>query len=141
MDCHHYIRSGRAGSPKLQDGSIPSKIHWYVQAPDYVSRSKHLTASTDNTETVVTIVLVMEIFLRFVVDWRHFHMSRRNWVDLSLAVITAIIQIPAIRQLEQPYAWLTFFQIVRIYRVVLAVSLTRDLIVGPRIKLSMQNLN
>ena len=84
----------------------------------------------DNAETVTTIILALEICLRFVADWRNFHRSRRNWVDLTLAIITAIMQIPFIHRSGQAYAWLTFFQIVRIYRVVLAVPLTRDLIVS-----------
>ena len=62
-------------------------------------------------------------------DWRRFHKSKRNLVDLALAVITTIIQIPVIKHSGQPYAWLTFFQIIRIYRVVLAVEITRTLIV------------
>ncbi|KAL9018285.1 MAG: hypothetical protein Q9185_004388 [Variospora sp. 1 TL-2023] len=82
----------------------------------------------DTTETVVTLVLIIEIFARFAVDWRKFHRSKRNWVDLGIAVTTAVIQIPPIRNSGQPYAWLTFFQILRFYRVVLAVSITRDLI-------------
>ena len=84
---------------------------------------------TDRAETVVTFVLFVEIILRFVTDWRNFHKSRRNWVDLSLAIITAIIQLPPIHLHGQLYAWMTVFQILRIYRVVLAVPLTRDLIV------------
>ena len=82
----------------------------------------------DTTETTVTIVLACEIVLRFLSDWRNSHRSTRNWVDLSLAIITAVIQIPQIHQSGQTYEWLTFFQIIRIYRVVLAVSLTRELI-------------
>ncbi|KAI4170476.1 MAG: hypothetical protein LQ343_004979 [Gyalolechia ehrenbergii] len=82
----------------------------------------------DTTETVVTIILVFEILARFAVDWRNFHRSKRNLVDLGIAVITAIIQIPPIRHSGQPYAWLTIFQILRFYRVVLAVSITRDLL-------------
>ena len=85
-------------------------------------------AFINNTETVITLVLVFEICFRFASDWRNFHRSKRNWVDLGLAVVTAVIQFPPIRSSGQPYAWLTFFQIVRFYRVVLAVSLTRDLI-------------
>ena len=50
-------------------------------------------------------------------------------MDLAIAVITATIQIPQIHNSGTPYKWLTFFQIVRIYRVVLAVPITRDLIV------------
>lgn len=83
----------------------------------------------DVTGTVVTFFLVLEIILRFVTDWRCFHKSRRNLVDLGLAAITAIIQIPLIRSSGEPYAVLTVFQVLRIYRVVLAFSLTRDLIV------------
>ena len=82
----------------------------------------------DNTETSVACVLVFEIFLRFIADWRNFHKSQRNWIDLSLAIITAVIQIPHIHNSGEAYNWLTFFQIIRIYRVVLAVSLTRELI-------------
>lgn len=78
----------------------------------------------------MTLILLLEILLRFVVDWRNFHKDKRNWVDLGLAVVTAVIQIPFIRASGQPYAWLTFFQIIRIYRVVLAVPMTRKLIVS-----------
>lgn len=81
-----------------------------------------------NIEAVISIILLIEIMLRLVADWRNFHKSPRNWVDLGIAVITTTIQIPPIRNSGQAYAWLTFFQIVRVYRVVLAVPLTRDLI-------------
>lgn len=95
-------------------------------------RSASMSRSRENfindTETVVTIVLAAEIVLRFLTDWRNFHKSRRNWIDLGLAIITAIIQIPQIHNSQQTYEWLTFFQIVRIYRVILTVSLTRELI-------------
>lgn len=96
-------------------------------------RSADMGPSRENfiekCETVVTLVLVFEICLRFLCDWRNFHTSPRNWVDLFLAVITAVMQLPPVHRSKQPYAWLTFFQIIRIYRVVLAVSLTRQLIV------------
>ncbi|QIX02069.1 hypothetical protein AMS68_007586 [Peltaster fructicola] len=82
----------------------------------------------DVSETIVTLVLVGEIIFRMLSDLRDFSHHRRNWFDLFLAVITCIIQIPAIKNSGNPYAWLTFFQIVRIYRVVLAFPLTRDLI-------------
>jgi len=81
-----------------------------------------------NSETVVTLFLLLEIVLRFVCDWRHFFHSKRNWVDLFLAIVTTAIQIPAIRHSGQAYAWLSAFQIARIYRVVLAVRVTRELV-------------
>ncbi|KAI9674671.1 MAG: calcium channel protein [Caeruleum heppii] len=79
-------------------------------------------------ETIVTLLLVLEIIVRIAAEPRRFWKSKRNLVDLGLAVITAVIQIPQIRNSGRPYAWLTLFQIMRIYRVVLAVSATRDLI-------------
>jgi len=82
------------------------------------------------SETGVTFVLLFEIVVRFLSDWRTFFMRKDNWVDLSLAVITSVMQIPAIHGSGQPYAWLTLFQILRIYRVVLAIPLTRNLVVS-----------
>ena len=88
----------------------------------------------------MTVILVVEIVLRFVVDWRNFHKDKRNWVDLGLATVTVVIQIPLIRKSGQPYAWLTFFQIIRIYRVVLAVPMTRELIVSSGSTLAASSL-
>jgi hypothetical protein len=83
-------------------------------------------------ETIVTMVLFIEILIRLTVDWRHFFRSKRNITDLLIAIITAIIQIPAVKYAYngKAYAWLTIFQILRVYRVVLAVPMTRDLIVS-----------
>jgi hypothetical protein len=83
-------------------------------------------------ETIVTLVLFVEILIRLTVDWRHFFKSKRNITDLLIAIVTAIIQIPAIKHAYngKAYAWLTIFQIIRVYRVVLAVPITRDLIVS-----------
>lgn len=81
-----------------------------------------------NTETVVTFLLLLEILARFACDWRHFHRSGQNCTDLFLAVITCIMQIPPIRNSEEAYAWMTTFQIARVYRVVLAIPVTRELI-------------
>jgi hypothetical protein len=95
-------------------------------------RSAGMSPSRENfisySEGVVTMVLFIEIIIRFAANWRHFHRRRRNLVDAALAVITMVILLPPIRNSGQPYAWLTIFQIVRIYRVVWAVPMTRDLI-------------
>ncbi|KAH7080347.1 calcium-channel protein CCH1 [Paraphoma chrysanthemicola] len=84
----------------------------------------------DRSETVVTLILLFEIMIRLVVDWRHFFGSKRNVTDLLIAIITTVIQIPPIKESHdgKAYAWLTIFQIIRVYRVVLAVPVTRDLI-------------
>lgn len=81
----------------------------------------------DTVEVVVTILLDIDILLRIITNWRNFHRSRRNFFDLFLAVITTIILIPPIRN-HRAYKWLTVFQIIRVYRVVLAVPITRKLI-------------
>lgn len=82
----------------------------------------------DASETVVTLLLFVEIVIRFSVDWRKFFRHRHNYLDLGLAVMTVIMQIPPIHRSGQAYAWLTIFQVLRIYRVVLAIPWTRDLI-------------
>lgn len=84
------------------------------------------------SEIGVTFLLLAEIIIRFVVDWRHFFKSKQNVTDLMIAIITTIIQIPAIKQSHdgRAYAWLSIFQIIRVYRIVLAVKMTRDLIVS-----------
>jgi hypothetical protein len=85
----------------------------------------------DRAEILVTLILLLEILIRLVVDWRHFFSSKRNVTDLAIAIITTVIQIPIIKNSHdgKAYAWLTIFQIMRVYRVVLAVPMTRDLIV------------
>ncbi|OQE41116.1 hypothetical protein PENCOP_c005G03447 [Penicillium coprophilum] len=100
-----------------------------VQALRSSSMSANLARIIDTTETVVTIILLVEIILRFASDWRMFHRKRRNLTDLFLAIITCIIQIPPIRNSGRAYTVLTMFQILRVYRVVLAFSVTRKLIV------------
>jgi voltage-dependent calcium channel len=80
---------------------------------------------------VVTIIFDIEIILRFIIafpDWRAFFRKTRSVCDLFLAVSTTIIQIPAIRN-SGVYGWLTIFQILRVYRVILAVPITRNLLV------------
>ncbi|MDA4133701.1 MAG: ion transporter, partial [Thaumarchaeota archaeon] len=76
----------------------------------------------------MTSLLDVEIVVRIAADWRRFHRKPRILVDLGLALATTIIILPPIRNLGQTYAWLTIFQILRIYRVVLAVPITRSLI-------------
>ncbi|KAI1430100.1 Ion transport protein-domain-containing protein [Xylaria sp. FL1777] len=77
---------------------------------------------------LVTGLLDVEIAIRIVANWKSFHRSKRNLVDLFLAVANTIILLPPVRNSGQPYAWLTIFQILRVYRVVLAIPITRDLI-------------
>ena len=99
-----------------------------VQSLRNSTMHSYTAALIDAVELAVTLILLGEIIIRFLCDWRDFTHHRRNWIDLGLAVITTIIQIPVIHNSGAPYAWLSVFQIMRIYRVVLAVQITRDLI-------------
>lgn len=99
-----------------------------VQTLREANMSKDTELFIMNSESCVTLLLLVEIILRFLCDWRNFFRGKRNWVDLFLAIVTSITQIPPIRNSPHVYAWLTTFQIARIYRVVLAVRVTRELI-------------
>jgi hypothetical protein len=117
---------------------IASKISWvWVVVIVYGLFCQSLRSATmpesrenyiDASEIVVTSLLDVEIVLRLVTNFRRFHHKPRNLVDLGLAVITTVILIPPIRNSGQVYNWLTIFQIVRVYRVVLAIPMTRKLI-------------
>ena len=80
-------------------------------------------------ELVTTILLDIEIAIRFAGNPSRFHRSWFNLFDLMLAVATTVILIPPIHNSGQPYAWLSVFQILRAYRVVLAIPVTRKLII------------
>ncbi|KAK5628230.1 hypothetical protein RRF57_003945 [Xylaria bambusicola] len=82
----------------------------------------------DTSTYLVTALLDVEIAIRIAANWKYFHRSKRNLVDLFLALANTIILLPPIRNSGQTYAWLTIFQILRVYRVVLAIPITRDLI-------------
>ncbi|KAK4937603.1 calcium channel protein [Elasticomyces elasticus] len=133
--------------PNLDDESMTKKSHlkklfdkthyfWIlIIVYDLVVQSMRTAYMSDSrekfimdSETIVTLLLLVEIILRFLCDWRNFFRGKRNCFDLLLAIITSVMQIPAIRHSGQPYAWLSAFQIARIYRVVLAVRVTRELV-------------
>ncbi|KAJ6445532.1 protein phosphatase 2A regulatory subunit cdc55 [Purpureocillium lavendulum] len=78
-------------------------------------------------EVIATILLDVEMVIRFIANWKGFYRSRRNLVDLGLAIVTTVILIPPIRH-SRAYPWLSVFQIVRAYRIVLAIPVTRKLI-------------
>lgn len=84
----------------------------------------------DNLELYFTLAFLVEIVLRcmsYLPDWRAFKKSNSNIADALLAVITCCIQIPVVRN-SAVYPWLTVFQLMRFYRVILAVPRMRKLI-------------
>ncbi|TKY88115.1 hypothetical protein EX895_002825 [Sporisorium graminicola] len=84
-------------------------------------------------ELYFTLAFDFEISMRFLAfvldgDWRGFLASKQNRADFFLALVTSIIQIPAIKH-SQVYPWLTFFQLARFYRVIAAIPRMRVLLV------------
>ena len=86
----------------------------------------------NRAEQGFTIVFAVEIFFRFLAylldsDVRGFFESRQNCLDLFLAVVTCVIQIPVIKN-HRVYAWFTVFQLARFYRVIAAIPRMRLLL-------------
>lgn len=130
----HFEERARNGS-RLQKISDKSRFFFVLvisfglvsMACKSASMSHFRSRFVSNAEIVVTSLLDLEVALRCVAYWRGFHRSRRNLFDLGVAIITTVILFPPIRH-SKAYPWLTVFQIVRVYRVVLAIPVTRKLI-------------
>ncbi|KAI0913170.1 Ion transport protein-domain-containing protein [Ustulina deusta] len=100
----------------------------FAQAWRSSNRGPERKVFIDISTYLVTGLLDVEIAIRVAANWKFFHRSKRNLVDLFLAVANTVILLPPILHSGQTYAWLTIFQLLRVYRVVLAVPITRDLI-------------
>lgn len=68
--------------------------------------------------------------MSYLPNYRKFARRTRNKVDTILVIVTTIIQIPVIRN-SPVYPWLTVFQLMRFYRVILAVPRMKALLVNP----------
>ncbi|KAG0294302.1 calcium channel protein, partial [Dissophora globulifera] len=77
-----------------------------------------------------TVAFGIDILIRFLV-WmpkpKEFFESKKNVVDLFLATVTLIIQIPPIHN-SHAYVYLTVFQVIRIYRPIIFVERLKTLI-------------
>ncbi|WRT67795.1 uncharacterized protein IL334_004769 [Kwoniella shivajii] len=83
-----------------------------------------------NLEIAFTLAFDVEIIIRIAghfPDWRSFFLGGRNCFDLFLAVGCSIIIIPVISK-GGIYPWLTIFQLLRWYRVILAFPRMRPLL-------------
>ncbi|EPQ53396.1 hypothetical protein GLOTRDRAFT_45533 [Gloeophyllum trabeum ATCC 11539] len=86
----------------------------------------------DKGELALTVVFDIEIVIRILAelpDWRAFFSSGQNWLDTVLAIGSTVIQIPAVHD-SAVYPWLTIFQILRFYRVILEVPRMRPLLLA-----------
>ncbi|KDQ58077.1 hypothetical protein JAAARDRAFT_69375 [Jaapia argillacea MUCL 33604] len=86
----------------------------------------------DYGELALTLVFDVEIFIRILAelpDWRNFFLNGRNWLDTILAIGSSIIQIPAVHN-SAVYPWLTIFQLLRFYRVILEIPRMKPLLLA-----------
>lgn len=103
-----------------------------IQASRNADMPASKLASLLRLELYFTIAFDVEIILRAIAslpDWRSLWSGGQNITDITLAVVTSVIQIPIIRD-SNAYPWLTFFQLARFYRVILAIPRTRRLLVS-----------
>lgn len=86
----------------------------------------------EQIERYLMVAFDVEIIIRIAFDtmdagfWSFFD-RKRNALDLLIAVITTIIQIPVVHD-SSWYPWLTFFQLLRFYRVIAAIPRMKSLL-------------
>ena len=139
VDHEPYMQSHRQSrldsASKLQRLYDKSEPFWVLiiavallcQALRSATMSDHRENLIIIAEIVTTSLLDVEIAIRVGLYRRDYYRSWRNLFDLGLAIVTTIILIPPILH-SDAYPWLTVFQILRVYRVVLAIPVTRKLI-------------
>lgn len=104
-----------------------------LQATRNVDASPTHQTILDKGEFGLTLVFDIEIVIRaiaYLPGWRGFFARGQNWLDLTLAVGSSIIQIPAVHN-SSIYPWLTIFQLARFYRVILEIPRMKPLLVRP----------
>ncbi|KAG8896276.1 calcium channel protein, partial [Tulasnella sp. 403] len=123
---------------RLQDWYMRTRIGWVLLiAADLIVQGTRTSTSSqshlqflDVFELTATIAFDIEMVWRicsYFPDWRAFGSKKSNYLDLALCIITSIIQIPPIHDAGF-YPWLTIFQLLRFYRVILAVPTMRPLL-------------
>jgi hypothetical protein len=103
-----------------------------VQATASADMSDMHREILDKSELALTVAFDIEIILRIAADlpaWRRFFQHGNNWLDLVLAIVSSVIQIPVIHNSEL-YPWLTIFQLARFYRVILEFPRMKPLMVS-----------
>ncbi|KAI0776961.1 Ion transport protein-domain-containing protein [Trametes elegans] len=129
-----------AGRNRIRD--IYENIRWcwvafallsvILQATRTVDMSDMHEEILDKGELALTITFDIEIVIRilaYLPDWRKFFYRGQNVLDLILAIGSSIIQIPAIHN-SSVYPWLTIFQLMRFYRLILEIPRMKPLLLA-----------
>jgi hypothetical protein len=91
-----------------------------------------VTSNLDRLELCFTLAFDIEITWRFIghlPQWRSFFKKQNNNIDLLLALVSTVIQIPPIKH-SAVYPWLTISQLARFYRVILFFPRMRPVLVS-----------
>lgn len=110
----------------------PAIVFKYLLLQGRKLKRFHIFFFIDRVELWFTVAFVVDIAIRFLAylpQPKDFFRSKKNMVDLFLAVTTLVIQIPPIHN-SHAYVYLTVFQVLRIYRPIIYVERLRSLIVS-----------
>ena len=113
-----------------------------IQASKTSDDSTSRVIFLNSMELYFTLAFLVEIvtrFMSYLPDYRAFFTRISNNADIFLVLVTCFIQIPFIRS-SAVYPWLTVFQLMRFYRVVLAVPRMKPLLVSQPNPLAMSKL-
>ncbi|SCV02207.1 LANO_0F15962g1_1 [Lachancea nothofagi CBS 11611] len=136
---------------KANSRDLPNKskecIKWYkkseflfvmVISADLIMQSTISSDSTENDikntlifDRVTTYILLFECVIRFLCYspnlWKI--LTKPNYIfDLLTCIVSVVITVPTIRErLGQNYYWLNIFHVVRFYRVITMIKVTRNL--------------
>ncbi|KZV67749.1 hypothetical protein PENSPDRAFT_687890 [Peniophora sp. CONT] len=137
-----WTRPGRRTPRRNPIAALYTHIRWcfiflaltslVLQATYTASMSETHTLILSKGELVLTIAFDLEIVLRIAAcfpEWRAFFWKGQNVLDLVLCVGSSVIQIPAVRDSEV-YPWLTVFQLMRFYRVILEIPRMKPLLLS-----------
>ncbi|KAH9840560.1 Ion transport protein-domain-containing protein [Rhodofomes roseus] len=133
---------GRRVSTRNRIKEVYESIRWcwvalalaslILQATREVSMSDTHEQILNIGELVITVAFDIEIFIRvgaYLPDWRAFFLRGQNLLDLLLAIVSTVIQIPAIHN-STVYPWFTIFQLARFYRVILEIPRMKPLLLA-----------
>ncbi|KAI7905468.1 Ion transport protein-domain-containing protein [Cokeromyces recurvatus] len=105
-------------------------IDLFCMASKNINMTEAQIAALNLAETIFTFAFLFEIILRMLSqrkNLKEFFEDKFNFTDFFIALITTIIQIPPNHKNEFVYVWFTGFQVLRIYRLVVAIPRLRKL--------------
>lgn len=132
IHCRHLCRNafGRAYHYCRDLPLVLIAVDLTLQSTINVESSKNHDYVVRTFELFTTCLLAIEIVSRFILYLprvKLFISSPMNCIDTTLAVATVLILLPSVQSQPILYGWLSIFQILRFYRITVAIGFIRDL--------------